>query len=355
MQGKMLASVFSESEKKQVLVERDIPELTAKDGMLVKVKACGICGTDMRILRVGHKRLKPGAHVVLGHELSGEVVAVNPGLSWPIAGMRVAVAPNMGCGHCDMCVRGFTQLCPDSYSFGVDIDGGFQEYMLVPLDTIVQGNISEIPEGITYEEAALTEPFSCVVQATRRAEPKPTESVLIVGPGAIGIMFVKLMRVLGVGKIIVSGHSPERLKLAQESGADYTFSSYEKNLVEAVREYTGGVGVDVAIIAAASGEAQAQAIESLNYFGRINFFGTLPKGSEITPINSNIIHYKEINITGTTGQTIQDFRTAMALIGNRQVDLSGLVSHTFPLREIDKAFEMAQSKKGLKVLVCPDK
>ena len=285
MDGKMLAAVFSDSQKKLLLVERDIPKLTQNDGMLIEVKACGICGTDMRIMKVGHKRLTPGADIVLGHELSGEVVEVNPELDWPTAGMRVAIAPNMGCGHCDMCVQGYTQLCPDSYSFGVDLDGGFAEYMLVPMDTILQGNVSEIPEGITYEEAALAEPFSCVVQAVRRADPTPGESVLIVGPGAIGIMFIKLMRVLGVGKIMVSGHGTERLKLAEENGADYTFNSREKNLIEAVMEFTAGRGVDVAMIAAASGEAQAQAIESLNYFGRVNFFGTLPKGSEYTSIN----------------------------------------------------------------------
>lgn len=348
---KMLAGVFNGTPEIE-LVEREIPEIQP-DEALLKVHAVGICGTDLRILRAGHRRIPEGEKRVLGHELSGQIAEVGSEVALTEPGMRISVAPNMGCGHCDLCIQGYTQLCDDYFSFGVVIDGGFAQFMRLPAATIEQGNLAEIPASVSYAEAALVEPLSCVYRGLMSCQPKAGETVLIIGVGAIGLMFVQLAKLFG-SYVVVSSTNDTRSKVAKKFGADLTFNPRKEDFHEAVLSATGGEGVDVSIVAAPSSQAQTKAIEVMAHHGRVNFFGGLPEGKELTAVNSNLVHYKELTLTGTTGSTVQEYRTALSLVSSGNIDVKNLITHRFPLKRIDKAFETARSGEGLKTFVLPN-
>jgi 2-desacetyl-2-hydroxyethyl bacteriochlorophyllide A dehydrogenase len=206
---------------------------------------------------------------------------------------------------------------------------------------------------MSYEEAAMVEPLACTYRGLMACHPQPTETVLVVGVGAIGLMFVQLSKMLGT-QVIVSSTNDQRNKMAQKFGADTILNPKKVDFKDTILANTGGRGVDVAIVAAPSSQAQSEAIEVLAHHGRINFFGGLPKGQEITPVNANLVHYKELTLTGTTGSSVEEYRTALALVGSGKIDVKSLISHRFPLGDIKEAFETARSRKGLKTIVLPN-
>jgi len=351
MENMMLAGAYNGTPDIELL-NTEIPEIKPDEALLM-IKAAGICGTDLRILGSGHARIPDGVKRILGHEFSGEIVKVGSEISWPVVGTRICAAPNMGCGICDLCVQGNTQLCKNYYSFGVVINGAFSQCMKIPAGAIEQGNLSEIPENISYEEAALVEPLSCAFRGLMSTSPKLGETILIIGVGAIGLMFVQLAKNQGL-KVIVSSRNDQRSELARNFGADLTLNPTKEDFHDAVLAATGGRGVDIAIVAAPSGDAQRDAIEVLAHHGRINFFGGLPKGNEITSINANLVHYKELTITGTTGSSVKQYRTSLNLIENGMVKVDSLITHKFPIKEIKEAIKSVRSKNGLKTIIVPN-
>jgi len=347
----VLAAVYSSSGGLR-LVDRPLPAIGPGEALL-RVGACGICGTDMRILSSGHRRIPAGAERILGHELAGEIVAVGTQVSSLQPGQRVALAPNIGCGSCDLCVRGFTQLCPDYTSFGVVIDGGFAEYMRIPAPAIAQGNVVPIGGGLSDEEAALAEPLSCCYHGLTACRLSPGEDVLVFGAGPIGVMHMLLARSLGARRIIAADVSPERLGLVPAGLADALLDPGDSAFAAAVTELTDGKRIDVAIVAAPSAEAQAQALGLMNVHGRVNFFGGLPPGQAGPTLDSNLVHYRELTITGTTGQTVTEYQTCVSFLTSGRLDVKPLVTDRFSLRKIEAAFARARSRAGLKTLVLP--
>jgi L-iditol 2-dehydrogenase len=225
--------------------------------------------------------------------------------------------------------------------------------MLIPSATIQQGNISELSPDTSYEAAAMIEPLACVYRGLMSCRPEPGESALVIGVGPIGLMFVQLAKIAGL-KVIVSSRNQERNQHALDFGADLVFNPKEVDFQEAVLSATGGKGVDIALVAAPSGEAQTAAIEVLNHHGRINFFGGLPKDQRMTPVDANLVHYKELTITGTTGSTIKQYRTVKELVESSRINVEGLITNRFPLNEVKAAFQAAKSKTGLKTMVFPN-
>ena len=169
------------------------PEIAEKE-VLIKVRAASICGTDVRMYKNGYPTASEETPLTLGHEISGDIVEVGASVNFYKKGMRVAIAPNMGCGICDQCVSGNTHLCDSYEAFGINLPGGFAEYLVIPEKAVRQGNISLIPDALSYEEAALIEPFSCVFNGQEIAGNKPGDHVLIIGSGPIGIMHAMLAR-----------------------------------------------------------------------------------------------------------------------------------------------------------------
>jgi len=349
--NRMLAAVYT-SGRGLSLEERPIPTPGPGEALL-QVAACGICGTDLRIQASGHRRLPPEQSRILGHELAGTIAATGPGVADLQPGMRVAVAPNMGCGHCDLCIRGFAQVCPDYISFGVGLDGGFAEYMLLTEASIEQGNIHPISDSVSFEEAAQLEPLSCCYHGLTACDPQAGETVMVYGAGPIGLMHMQLARVMGASRIIAATSHPERIQSFPSPAADLTLDPYAVDFTEQLHSVNRGRGPDVIIVATPSKRAQSQAVRVAAPHGRINFFSGLPKDDPTNQIDSNLVHYHELVITGTTGQTISDYRACLALLEAGRINLKDLVSHRIPLEQIESAMQAARDHAGLKILVVP--
>ena len=331
-----------------------MPEINENE-LLIKVKACNICGTDIKILKYGYHKIKEGEHRILGHEVTGEVIKKGGNLSVFNLGDRVAVAPNIGCGHCYLCAAGYNNLCNDYEAFGISLDGGFAEYMKVPYKAIINGNLIKIPKNLSFLEASINEPFSCVYNAYESLKTGTSDNVLIIGAGAMGLLHLILSKIAGAKKVIVSDISDDRLKLAKKYGADVTLNPSKVNLKEEVFVNTRGKGADVIITACSIPSVQEEALNLAAKLGRINFFGGLPEGKDSIMFKSNIVHYRQLKITGTTGSTISQFIKSMEILENKKFDIRGLITYTFTLEKIEDAFEKAISGEGLKVSIVPKK
>jgi threonine dehydrogenase-like Zn-dependent dehydrogenase len=264
--------------------------------------------------------------------------------------MRVAVPPNIGCGICEFCRDGFNNMCARYEAFGVSIDGGFQEYMRIPNIAIRGGNVFRIPDHLSYREAALVEPFSCVYNALRSVKTSHLDVVLVIGAGPIGIMHVMLNKLAGAKKVIAVDIRDDRLETIRTFGADVTINSSEEDLAKAVMRETNGLGADVIITAVSLPDIQAQAVELLATHGRVNFFAGLGKGT-LVQVDTNRIHYKGLQLLGTTGSTHSDYFKSLSLVSEGRIRLEKLITATYSLDEIQAAFDYAFSAKGLKATI----
>jgi L-iditol 2-dehydrogenase len=336
--------------KEDLRVESVAVPAVREGEVLLAVKASAVCGTDIRMFRNGHKNASAEHPLVLGHEIAGIVEKVGAGVSGYREGMRVAVAPNMGCGVCDMCVSGNTQLCPEFRAFGINIDGGFAERMLVPAAAVRQGNLSEMPPGVDFPAAAVVEPLSCVYNAFKRCAIGPGDTVLVMGSGPIGLMHARLAKMGGAAKVFMTDINPERL--AYCASLDRAITPVKSaGLAERLRDETNGKGLDVVITANPAPEAQILALELAAINGRVMFFGGLPEGRNKVALDTNLVHYKQITITGTTRQSLAQYRATLSLIGAGLVSLEGIVTRTWPIEETRAAFEDVMKGNGLKQVV----
>lgn len=336
--------LFAKSEMK--LVEMDKPQINA-DEILLACKVGAICGTDLRMHANGHRN-SPHA-LTLGHELSGVIEEVGAQVSnaWR-KGMRVAVAPNYGCGTCDSCISGNTQTCKDFQALGIQKNGAFAHYVVIPARAVQQGNIVELPSHVSFEEGALIEPFSCVYNAFERCQTQVGDRVMVIGAGPIGLMHAMLHKAAGAGKVYISDINPKRLALACDFDPDFIPVSATDTVAEIMR-LTNGRGCDVVITAASTPEIQALAFELTALNGRVLFFGGLPAGKEMVSLNTNIIHYRQITVTGMSGQNLRQYRASLRMIANGQIDLKKILTHTYSLEQYAEAFDCAKSGEALKV------
>jgi L-iditol 2-dehydrogenase len=237
----------------------------------------------------------------------------------------------------------------------VTIDGAFAEYMRIPEAAIQQGNLIAIDDRVDSAVATLIEPFACVIRGQRALHLQRGEIVLIIGAGPIGIMHLLLARFHGAGKVIVSEMIPNRLKVAEKLEADRVVNPESEDLKAAVLDESDGDGADVIIVAAPSHKAQEASLELAAVGGRINFFGGLPRDHPTIKLNSNLVHYKELVITGTTGSSNSDCRRAAEIITSGKVDLSPIVHKRIPLKQAREAFMSAEDKHSLKIVLQPAK
>jgi L-iditol 2-dehydrogenase len=322
----------------------------AESELLVRVKSAAICGTDQRIFKHGHFKIPAGTRRVLGHEIAGEIVEVGKLTEGFRVGERVSFTPNIGCGMCEFCRNGFNNMCPDYEAFGISVDGGFEEYMLVPSIAVRGRNLFPIPDGCSWEEATLTEPLSCCHNALRSVGTTHEDTVLIIGAGPIGAMHVLLNRIAGAKKIYAADIRDDRLEKIKAFGADRVFNSAKNNLTKAIMEETKGRGVDVIITTVAVPEVLTESLAMAAIHGRINFFAGLGK-NVLVPIDVNKMHYSGLKICGTTGSTNFDYFKCQTLVAEKRIDLKPFASKSFPLAEIHAALDYAASAQGLKTMI----
>ena len=328
----------------------DEPKLEAGD-MLLKVKAATVCGTDIRILR-GKKTSGIRYPSVLGHEFSG-IVANSGGNTSFAVGDAVCVCPQFACGHCEYCIRGAENLCRNMMAMGYEIDGAFAEYVRIPAFGVKSGNVFEVPKGLSFEEAALAEPLACVMNGQERVGVKMGDSVSILGAGPIGILHIKLARLSGARIIIVSEPNPLRREAALKEGADLVIDPTTDDLFACVKSVTGGLGVDVVIVAIGVPSLANDAIRLVCHRGRVSLFAGFSKGQQ-AELDVNAIHYHELVVTGSFGLTRVLFERALSMIASGQLEMKSLLTHRFGLRDIKLALDTAEQGSAIKVAIMND-
>ena len=332
------------------LVLEERPQPHPGDGEVVlRMDACAICGTDLRIASGAHAAYRDGTGRVPGHEVVGTVAEVGRGAK-AVVGEQVFVAPNYGCNQCRWCGRGQVNLCAEPRAIGITEDGGFSEYLLLPSSLVAQGNL--LPAGGTGNAGAvaLAEPLACALRGSRACHITEGDVVVVYGAGPVGLMHVALARLAGA-TVVVCSRNPDRRRRALAWGAASTHGSDPGELRAALDTLGASRGADAVIVAAPAPLAQCQAIELAAPGGRVNFFAGLPRDCSTAQLDTNLIHYKELIITGTTASTNAECREALSLILSGQVDTRSLIDAAFGLASARKAFELAQSGRVMKVVI----
>ncbi len=330
-------------------------------GLLVRVHACAICGTDLKVLQCQDVKLDKGRVTrmdiprITGHELSGVVEGVGEGIRGFQSGDRIVVAPTVPCLGCVMCRRGYPEMCDAVQIVGYHRDGGFAQLIRVDQDVLAAGCVVKVPENVPLEAAALTEPLSCAVNCLELSPVRKGAGVLVMGAGPLGVIIADLAHHLGAGRTILCDISKAQLeKAAAVSTAEVTINLSDDDLEERVSELTDGFGVDLVITACSSPQAQQEALKVVGKRGAVNFFGGLLRGRSVVPLDSNLIHYKEAAVVGTHGSAPRHVAKAMELQAEGAMDLSRYVDRKFPLTQINEAVKVTQGEGRLKVLITPN-
>jgi len=326
----------------------------AEDEFLVRVDAAAICGTDLKIVRHGHRKLAPGQTIILGHEFVGTIAETGGRATCFPVGTRVGVAPNIGCGRCEMCGLGWMNMCPSYSAFGIDRDGGHTEFVCIPAAAIAQGNVIPLSAGVSPADAVLAEPLSCVVNALRVAQLRVGEAVLVYGARPMGLLNLLLALASGAAHVWVVDLNDARLEQARKLGAKEVFNPARGSVEKWVADLTRGRGVDLVITAAPVRQVQQEAVELLAPFGRLCLFAGLPGHEATAELNTNTIHYKNLVVTGMTGGAPQDYRTALKLIESGRIAVRQIVSHVVPLHDLARAYAVAMSGEGMKIVMAAE-
>jgi L-iditol 2-dehydrogenase len=327
-----------------------VPEAGQGD-LVLRVLACGTCGTDVKVFRHGHQNISLPR--VIGHEVAGEVAEVGQGVTGWAVGDRVQVIAAIPCGTCFQCQRGFFTVCERLESIGYQYDGGFAEFMRVPAKVLAVDGVNRIPDSVDPAHAAVTEPLACVLNGQELAGVGERDTVVVVGAGPIGCLHVRLARARGASQVILVDVNPSRLELAARLKADALVDASRSDPIAAVLDLTGGRGADVVITAAAAKIAQEQALAMAMPRGRVSLFGGLPKDDPIIRSDSNLIHYRELTVVGAYGSAPRHNREALELIASGSVPVADLLTHRLPLDSVADALGIVERGEGIKVIIEP--
>jgi len=330
----------------------------------VRVDACAVCGTDLKSFLHGNPKITPPR--IIGHEFTGIVETVGAGVVGGVSprrecagggrpacnvGDRIVMATSVSCGACPYCERGWTNLCVDMAAMGFKYEGGMAEYVVVPERALRNGHVVKVPPGVAAEHAALAEPLSCCVNAAGNSGIEAGDTVVVVGAGPMGIMNAVIAREFGAAKIILAEINAARLAMCEAFGFDRLVNPAAEDLAAVVREETGGLGADVAIVAAPAAAPQEQALELVRKRGTVCLFASLPKGKSLLSVDSRPLHYNELRVVGTSDSTPAQVQRAVELIASGAMPMDKLATHVLPLADFARAFELMQSGESLRVVL----
>ena len=325
----------------------DVAEPVCGDGQVkVQIAFCGVCGTDLHVLHDTFRNYPP---VILGHEMSGTVSEVGKSVTGVVPGARVTIlgATAVTCGTCSYCTSGYFIFCKNRRGMGHGVNGAFAPYVVVRPDQLYR-----IPDRISLEAAALSEPFAAAVQAvTEITQVRPEETALVSGPGPMGLLCLKLLVAEGVRTIVAGAPGDDgRLEAARRFGAAAVVNVGTDSLSAAVRDLTAGAGVDVALECAGHPGSVRGCLESLRPMGRYTQVAINGRDIEF-PIDQ--IFYKQLTVRGSITYTARTWERMMQIYAGGRVRLDDLVSETLPISEWRTAFRMCTDKTALKVLMHP--
>ena len=314
------------------VIDVEKPVLDAHSNVLVRMTAAGICGSDVGIY---HGTNAAATYPrIIGHEIVGRVEQVGPDVTGLKVGDRIIVNQVTSCGQCWPCRMGRGNVCDELKVRGVHIDGGYREFLAVP-----ESDCYLLPEGLSDQDAIMIEPTTIGIQACHRAQLEKDDMLLIFGAGALGSSILKVAR-LYCDHIIVADIQDSKLEEARQNGARYTINPLKEDLVEKVKEYTFGHGSTVSIDAACVQDSLLQLLKATGNAGRVITMGFSVSATEV---NQFLITSKELDVRGSRLQN-KRFGDAIELIRQGKLDLTGSVSHTFPLTQAQQAFDFVDSK-----------
>lgn len=325
----------------------------AADEIKIRVESCATCGTDAKIFGHGHPRLQPPQ--IIGHEIAGTVIEVGDSVLGYSSGDRVQVIAAVPCEDCWACRASRQGICINQTSMGYQYPGGFASEMIVPAAVLRANGVNHIPGNLSFDEAAITEPLACVLNAQRLIGVGEGDTVLVLGAGPIGCLHVRLARALGAARVFLADLNGERLALsAGVVKPDMAINTGSDNMEELVLAATDGIGPSVVIVAAPSGAAQEQAIGIVAPGGRVSLFGGLPKDKPLISVDANVVHYRELIIAGANGSSPAQNAEALNLIASGKVPVADLITHRLPLENVVAAIHAVQSGEAIKVVIKPN-
>jgi L-iditol 2-dehydrogenase len=324
--------------------ERPTPSIGPGE-FLMHVRACGICGSDiLEWYRI------PQAPRVLGHEATGEITEVGESTGGVKVGDRVFVSHHVPCGTCWYCQRGHETACETLHRTNYE-PGGFSEYVRVPKLNAERG-VYFLPPGLSFEEGTLIEPLACVIRAQRLAGIGGGDTVLVLGSGVSGLLHVMLAKVRGVSRVIATDICEYRKRAAERFGADVVLDG-RAEVEKLIRDASGGKPADHVILCTSAPEAAKQALRSVDRGGSVVFFAVPPPAAEIEVPFAGLWR-NEIRLITSYGAAPRDLEESLELIAKGTLEVRGLITHRFPLTEIQRAFRLVvEASECLKVVIIP--
>ncbi len=340
----MLAVVKSKPEAGIELMEVRKPDI-GRDEVMIEVKACGICGSDVHIYDWEPFLQWIKLPRILGHELAGTVYRVGRNIKGFVPGDRVVADTWGGCGHCYYCRLGRFNHCMYQTRLGQHVDGGMTKFVIVP-----ENSLYRIPEHVDFQEASVIEPLGVMLRAFERCDMKPGDDIAIIGPGPIGLLGVMIAKVNGASTVIVSGldEDGERLEYARKFGA-VPVNVGEQNLKNTVLDLTEGKGVDIVMDVSGGKNSLSEAADIAKLGGQIGMVGLGPQ----SVVDTNVIVEKELSVHGSFRRLPGTWQRAIKLVANKVIDTKSIITHVFPLERAEEGFQKLIHKEGIKVVLLP--
>lgn len=336
------------------VTERDVP-VPGFNEVLIKVKACAICGGDPRIIANGWPGSPPFGEYIPGHEFSGEIVAIGESVLNFKAGDRVVIEPHKGCGHCINCIRGLYTTCLNygkleqgHRQYGFTANGGYAEYAISHINCL-----HKLPDSISFDEATLLTVGGAALYGIQRIGwIWPGETVVVIGPGPIGLMAAQLSKVCGAGKVVIIGTRESRLAIAKKLGADIVINIKNEEAAEIISRTTEGIMADVVIEASGTVLGAKQTMDMVKKSGRICFLGLYP---EVVPVDLFKLVMWNVQVAGGRGEGEHVIDRIIPLMEDGRINTKSLITHNFPLEEINTAMNTFVNRTGgaIKVVINP--
>lgn len=336
---------------KMVLAEKEQPQKTTNN-LIVKIKKTSICGTDVRTYVKGSNKIVVPR--TLGHEFSGKIIHIGEDVKTDFSlNDRVVLAPAIGCGECWPCLSGHTNMCDNLQTIGFTYEGSFTEYIEIPEQALKMGNLLKLPDNVEYDEASLVEPIGCVLNAQKYVNIEEGDYVVVYGAGFIGCLHAELAKLKGAAKVIIVEPAKERGQQAVKFIPDILWiDPVNENTVKRVRDITNNRGANVVIVANSVPSCQVEAQKIAAKMGRISLFGGLV-GESIGFIDSNEIHYKELQVSGVHATTPEMMKEILTMVSEKQLNIKKYINKTLPLSDIEKGFESILKENVMKVVITP--
>jgi L-iditol 2-dehydrogenase len=312
--------------------------------LLIEMKACGLCGTDIEKLRGEYTAAMP----VIGHEAVGVVSEVGEGVSGLKVGDRVFPHHHVPCYSCYYCNRGDGTACPEYKTSNLD-PGGFSEYIRVPRWNVERGGVLPLPPEVGFEEGALIEPLACCIRALDECSVRPGDVALVVGAGPVGMMHALLLGPMKA-RVMISDIVKPRLRFAEHASVGTALDAGSQDVPDVVRRETEGRGADLVIVASGTQRAVSQAMHSVRKGGTVCLFGVPVEGS-VLEYELSKVYNSMITIRASYGAVEKDTTRAISTISSRNADFRRLITHSFPLKEFEKGIRKAVSGDGMKVVI----